>query len=1818
MPGNEVGDRIHNFFAQENLSQGQHHPEVADGTWTGLGNNPWVGSQRQAGTSFISNLKNQSGQQSVDSERGYGGQSSTVLHGMNFAHQFARSQSQIQQPTANGYMHGNQVFQTSESNANLLGVDTDNDRRNLTSRSFSILDAQVGSGPESYKKNSLRMDFNDAPTNYDFLGGQQHMSNQHPGMLQSLPRQQSGISDMQLLQQQVMLKQMQEMQRQQQHQKQQFQQQESRQLNSSNQVSSFAKQAAGGHPSAMVNGVPIHDASSYSWHPELMPANSNWSQHVASPAMQGSSSGLLFSPEQAQAPRFMGMIPHQLDQSLHGVPISGTRISPNQYSPVQIDKPTIQQMSGSSNSFGGNHYARFPDNAGMHDGTLVARQGYQGKNMVGSADTQDLNVGLNLENLEEVDAQQSNGPTLDLHRRQDLRGSSDTPQEKTVMQVAPSHNVATLDPTEEKILFGSDDNLWDAFGKSANVSSGGSIVDGGDVFGSFPSMQSGSWSALMQSAVAETSSADVGLQEEWSGPTFQNTEPPSGNQSSTNVNDSVKQQSTWADNRLLSGSMSNARPYGISDGFNNMAGLKQSGVSPSNEPIERLHSGVSQRYVQPFSGEGTKWLDRKLLQKPVSEGVHNYEKSVHSSDADSNTKSISGSWMNQQSISSCNTGGQPSSTPNGWKFVDSVSPGARTVLKNPGNETSFQASQSTESKNQMFEAMGYGAGLWKTDSVSNSLRLEQIKSSTGSPQVNREDSSSNNAVFPESNTARTHPESFQQTPNGNNIDIWKHVDHLVNNPKGRDFPGKHQTHMDMNHQTVELSGNRNGNGVVETQDYSDTKESKTNSFHNVGLYNSTTGVRENAWLDASDSLTLSGANVKPSNIVRKPSGIRKFQYHPMGDLDVDVEHSYTHQQPTLTQVSPGLKGQDHGGISQPKFPPQMARNSMEFDKGRFPGFQGDEKGLDETASKNIVSGSAPSTSTSFDRAAHNYATGRTTQSSQNMLELLHKVDQSGEHGSATNFSSSDRNQLSEMHEINNCNGSIHLHQNQSSTSQGFGLQLGPPAQLLPAQDRALSSPSPSQANNSLSSIHVTSEAGEKGHTWLASTSSVQSLPLSHEISQGELRSKTSSTFGQTGKNTQAGNSSMAFSPGFPYPRSDLQNQHMYDAGGQATTSQSVNVFFDRLSSQSKQASESYDRTQSSQSMASVPDMSGSALLSSKATSGERCYLSNNIQNNGKDSPPQFPVLESVPATQGPTVSGASQENSAKVKPDTWNSVSIQQSRAQYNVFKSNNDSETSSRPHKQEAHNVQMIGNAPSEIGASSVSSHGSAGKEHPAKGDSSQHVSPENDPGKKIMNVSQGAESAATCVPGTSISNHSSTQREIEAFGRSLRPNSFSHQNYSMHQIQGMRNAEVDPSNRSSKRFKGPDNSGDVQELGQQLYDHNSMAIDASPAHATKPTDVKDTKTSSQDVVTFGKNDSQNFSNSSVVAVRAEHSKISPQMAPSWFDQYGTFKNGQISPLPDAQKVASVKTMDLPFNVGRPSSSFCASTLVEQGNAVDADACLHGLLPKSLTPSSLASDNLSSPQVTNSNVADASLTVIRPKKRKTATSELIPWHKQVVHGLRMLQNISSAESDWAHAANRLTEKVEDEVEMSDDGPPVYRSKRRLVITTQLMQLLFSPPAASVLSADAMSHYESVVHFLARSTVGDACCTLSCAGSDTRMPSSSGNILPEKLKKSERISDQYFSKVVEDLIGRARKLENDILRLDKRASVLDLRVECQELEKYSVINRFAKFHGRAQADAAEISSPDAPSNAQKSCLQRYVTAIPMPRNLPDRVQCFSL
>lgn len=63
--------------------------------------------------------------------------------------------------------------------------------------------------------------------------------------------------------------------------------------------------------------------------------------------------------------------------------------------------------------------------------------------------------------------------------------------------------------------------------------------------------------------------------------------------------------------------------------------------------------------------------------------------------------------------------------------------------------------------------------------------------------------------------------------------------------------------------------------------------------------------------------------------------------------------------------------------------------------------------------------------------------------------------------------------------------------------------------------------------------------------------------------------------------------------------------------------------------------------------------------------------------------------------------------------------------------------------------------------------------------------------------------------------------------------------------------------------------------------------------------------------------------------------------------------------------------------------------------------------------------------------------------------------------------------------------QVEDDADLIEDGSPVLRSNRRLVLTTQLMQQI------SILSADACLEYDCATYAVSRVALGDACGAVS-------------------------------------------------------------------------------------------------------------------------------
>ncbi|KAI4343944.1 hypothetical protein L6164_011232 [Bauhinia variegata] len=1787
MPGNEVGDRVHNFFGQENLSQGQYHSQAVDGNWPGLSNSLWVGNQRTTGAPFISNLKNFNVQQS-DPEPAHTS-SSHLRHGLNLTQPNARPESgrhqaSNQQTAVNGYMQGHQAFLARQNETGILGVDTESDWHSLP-RGLSALESQ-GSGLELYKKNMTRSDASESPVNFDFLGGQQNISGRHPGMLQSLPRQQTGINDMQLLQQQVMLTQMQELQRQQ-----QLHQLEARQQSSMNPASSISKQTVGNQSASLINGIPINEPSNLMWQPEVIASNANWLQRGASPVMQGSSNGLMLSPEQGQALRVMGLVPNQVDQSLYGLPISSSRGAPNLYSHVQVDKPAMSQVSiphqyshvqgeksavphisTGGNSFPSNQYAAFSDQANTNDATSVSRQDIQGKNIV-SPTVPGINSGLNIENLQQVNSEQRNVLMQGFHGRQELAGSSDTSQDKMVVQVTPSQNVATLDPTEERILFGSDDSIWDAFGRNTG---GFNMLDGTDSFGGIPSVQSGSWSALMQSAVAETSSGDMGVQEEWSGLSFRNVERLPGNERPSTI-DNSKQQSVWAENNLQSASNMNSRPFLRPDdatrpnnniSYSGLPGFHQSGLNTSQEQHDRVQTDSSQRSIPQFLERG-KWLDCSPQQKPPAEGSHIYGNASNPSGLEINEKNISGSWTQQQALSSGNSSGEPFNRPNGWNLMKPVPADSNSSMKTHENESSLQPH-----REKSIHEMSQVSGIWEHGSDANSsVGLRNINSAAGNLRLRGEDSGINGvAAVQNSGTTWINQQSHQQLSNSLNVDVWRDTDKSAGY-KGNEGPGKFQHQMENNPLVLESLKNAKGAGEIHEMENTNKKEKSAEAVSSNPSYHRSGGTRENLSLDGSDPRSPKSSG----QVNRRPPVTRKFQYHPMGD-DVHVEpygnkHVINSQQPFG-----GLKGHGQSYLGQPKFG-HTDRDYTELEKGNAPAFQSDSKSLDDNASKSILPGHVPKSLTSFDRCVGNFTPNKTASS--------RVLDTEASDGPV-----------------------VHPQQNQNSSSQGFGLELAPPTQRLSMVS------SHGSSDTVLSTSHIASETGDKGHTWLSNTQTLSS----QESSQGELRNNISGTSGQFfDKALQfnvPGNIPPAFTSGFPFSRIQARNENMANPGGQVTNAQSANVrFVDRIASMN-QMDEFCERPQSN--------------LSELGCGQELSQVSGADQIRPVDLAIQIPAPEVGTAPQ-PSVTFGSSQDSQRITPsknlhNVWTTVSSQHhSLGTYPSKNSsrplpNNESDMTSGPQKQGDEDSEKDGTDLSGVGPYSLYSISSGGKEQLPKESSGKQILPEcANSAEDTVGTSHGKE------PVASHSSPAATSRDIEAFGRSLRPNNFLHPNFSLlHQFRSMKNAEIDPSNRDVKRFKLSENAVDKQQVasnhGQQLQvGYNSLLKDVSSNHSPMPSsdpkmlsfskraaDERETSASSQEVLGYGQENALNVSNNNkLTSIRGEHGLISPQMAPSWFEQYGTFKNG---PLYDARKMTPPKIMDQPFIVRNQFDSLHVHNSIKQINSL-SDTSWPGDAPQNAMPASVASEHVPSPLLPPA--VEPNLVTVRPKKRKSATSELVPWHKELEQDSERLRNMSAAELDWARAANRLIEKVEDDAEIIEDLPSAVKSKRRLVLTTQLMQQLLRPPPAAVLSADVKLHHESVVYSVARLTLGDACSSVSSSEHDT-LPLSNKNLLSEKLKAPGKI-DQYILKVMEDLVGRARKLESDILRLDSRASILDLRVECQDLERFSVINRFAKFHGRGQNDGAETSSSsDGTPNTQKSHPQKYVVAVPMPRNLPDR------
>ncbi|KAA8530432.1 hypothetical protein F0562_005141 [Nyssa sinensis] len=861
-------------------------------------------------------------------------------------------------------------------------------------------------------------------------------------MPQPQPRQQSGFNDMQMLQRQIMFKQLQELQR-----RQQLQDLgDARQQNYINQLSTINRQATGGQFPPLINGTPIHDASRM-----FMVGDMNLVQRGSSPAVQGFPNALVYSQAQSQA------LPQQLDVSLYGTPIGSARNSLSQYSPGisqdpanvltkgsdnQAERP-IMQSSAFSNSFNCNVSS---DQLCMPDGAFISKDVLQGKSLFGQVPIQGLNGGGLPENFQRVNTPQRNASAQEFHGKQEQAGWPGLFPGKTT-QIGTSQGLATLDPLEQKILFNMDDNSWDAsFGRQTDMGTGGSgsTLESTDYLNSFPSIQSGSWSALMQSAVAEASSSDTGLQEEWSGLSFQNTEPSTDNQPSNFV-DSGKQQSGWVDSNIKSASSLISKPQGLFNDSNTSSifpGFQQSGIEFSIKQRDGMCSDFSHESIQQSAKKANKLLDCNPQQKQPVEGSQPVR----------TLPSLENSWpgqnyqhpesdAHQQSISSYNNGGQTCNRPTDRSMKSPSRSG--NVILNVCDNDAVNKFCAGDINGVMYKEKDSDSCPWKPEnnrvasSFSNSEgKLEQLKSGRENKIVEREDSLLNNfAAISDSNMTKVPQETSRHVPECHQLDCTKHVNVFLRN-KGHESVGTDQRQLSNNPQ-VWVNSYKGAGDTYDEQRNCYQRENSSDSYHSNTSQHAIAGheLRENVWPHRNDSQPIGGSNQKTSGQV------------------------------LCQQLSQGLSGQQQGNFGQFKFIGNVSNGALDLEKGHLPDFQRNSKSSEEVPPRGDVDTNL-SASSSFDTSFGFYGPNAGQTSSQNVLELLHKVDQDRENSTVRHFGSNESNPLSEVPETENPDAAAAQQYDHASASQHFGLRLAPPSQWLPSSNSLFSSQSSPQTGNS--------------------------------------------------------------------------------------------------------------------------------------------------------------------------------------------------------------------------------------------------------------------------------------------------------------------------------------------------------------------------------------------------------------------------------------------------------------------------------------------------------------------------------------------------------------------------------------------------------------------------------------------------------------------------------------------------------------------------------------------------------------------------------
>ncbi|EAY89026.1 hypothetical protein OsI_10510 [Oryza sativa Indica Group] len=1529
-------------------------------------------------------------------------------------------------------------------------------------------------------------------------------------MSQFHPTQHGGDSDFQVWQQQMMYKQLQEFQRQQ-----QVQQLDhgARMQPSFGQFQAPAKPLPTDQLSAMTNEMPNNESTAYAWSHQLHgssdpglasnsqmlnpSSNTNWEQYGGAPGVANFVNGSMFSNTPIQPMRPMGLAAHQMNPSLYPINTTSRDGSGNQHSQF-LGIPTDPRNAMARAA------AHQSEKASMQFSSLMSEQGPSSsmQNFLGKVGD-NIKVGTPVP----VNHLQHGVQHQDFHGRPNQVDFQAGLREKSTMQVESGNGGASLDPTEEKFLFGNDeDSNWGALLRGGNDH--GSSMDNDNFGGALPSLQSGSWSALMQEALQSTTS-DNSPKEEWSGLSFQKQEQIIANNSTLQSHDQNKFSALSGAN-LENQRASSASSYGDGTMHNpNFAGFQHAARTPYEQRDRMQHdsSNATGTNHQSTAGVNNGYFQQSMKQKQsddysrqeqmnASNGIWAHQKpemprnNSHSSGGHATPPSAHGFWMSQQNSIDHNISRESGSTQNDWK---SKGPLVQDINSTPNvfnNDGSF----------------------WKSSGGNaNSVhRPQQMKPDISTMQMPNDSSDGKSTSAMGSNMPTLNQDQYQSI-------IGRTGEHVgQNHNMGRKGPeitgslgrGAEQKSNDHNQDYLNvLPTERQGHGSNHGQHVS-----------------SDFATRRHPFFAGKESQNLGQSG-------QQAMGSYMLQNHAMDNSGMNIRHSSGNPVPNQF---PSQSHQLHNNLKPRFIPSSQASSNMA---------SVNEKML--MREEQFKSRHVPNSSSSppFGGSDAGLPQNRAVQNSQHMLQLLHKVDNSTDSNAAADMPNSSPDNT----------GTVQQQLNQSSL-QGFGLRLAPPSQrqLTP------------------------------GHVW-STRADVDGKQPEHST-KGEDQ-------------TQPSAASQSLPPGHPSSQPTPFNSSEIDSTGQQTGQ------FHQFGS-----GQQYPVSESRSGSVAMPQQGSSATVFKNVWTNISAQRLAGVQPN-KITPNILQSMMFPNSAADTNLWGSQKADDQGQRASTPSDVATSSTNSQNQETKQGGDSDAGLA--SSEMVNLDSTG---ATMSRESI-------QKHSSDGNFAMHVSSLSRLHQQgIMNPKQGEN------PAANFQAMKTSQNTAIGLHGSPTPSNIQQQNYSLlHQMQAMRHVDVDPANIAGKKLKSPETGSDASQVdwksGQRFAHGTNNSVRSSVDNIGNanvpgpfPADMKmlsfaprnnedrgpsipsqfpSREPPSQGMAVAAQTEQQTqvqpANASSDLIERSERPRINPQMAPSWFERYGNHRNGQNLSMFNLQK-----TPVPPYNVQKPSWNMdnnSAEQRIDSGQSVKPGHYISSKKMEVSVPSSIMQR--------------------RPKKRKSAESDLVSWHKLIEHP-KTLRNMSTTEMDWAWAANRLMEKAEDDAENLEDVPVNYLWRKRLRLTTRLIQQILPAIPAKVLRAQAASAYEGVTYNIAMFTLGDAC---NMASYNSRTLTDHENNSSEQTN-AKKMEDR-LSKVVEVFTGRIKKMENDFVSLNKRSSMLDVQLECQDLERISIVNRLGRFHGRNHAAGVEASSASE-MIPRRIFPERHVMSFAVPGNLPEGVYCLSL